>query len=45
MPMWAYLPSPLLVALIMVAVVETVSLIGLVLARRFRLFRRYLWQR
>ena len=35
MPMWAYNMSPLQLALIMVATIEAVSLIGLFLARRF----------
>src|ERR1051325_11685434 len=35
MPMWAYNISPLQLALIMVATMEAVSLIGLFLARRF----------
>ena len=35
MPMWAYNMSPLELALIMVATIEAVSLIGLFLARRF----------
>lgn len=37
MPTWAYNMSPLQLALIMVAVIEAVSLFGLVLARRFLL--------
>lgn len=39
MPMWAYEIPPLFLALIMMVVIETVSLIGLVLARRFLLPR------
>ncbi len=35
MPQWAYEISPLKLALIMVAMIEVVSLIGLMLARRF----------
>jgi len=35
MPLWAYRMSPLLLALLMIAVVELLSLIGLMLARRF----------
>ena len=39
MPIWAYQTSPLLLGLLMVFVIETGSLIGLVLARRFLLPR------
>lgn len=39
MPIWAYQISPLLLALLMVFVIETFSLIGLVLTRRFLLPR------
>lgn len=39
MPLWAYNISPLLLALIMVACIETVSLVGLLLTRRFVLPR------
>ena len=35
MPIWAYQMSPLLLALMMVTLIETVSLIGLFLTRRF----------
>lgn len=37
MPLWAYEISPLQLALIMVARIEAVSLVGLLLARRFLL--------
>jgi hypothetical protein len=39
MPIWAYEMSPLRLALIMVAFIETVALVGLFLARRFLLPR------
>jgi hypothetical protein len=37
MPIWAYQMSPLLLALMMVTLIETISLIGLFLTRRFLL--------
>jgi Protein of unknown function (DUF4239) len=39
MPIWAYQISPLLLAVLMVFVIETCSLLGLILARRFLLPR------
>ena len=39
MPVWAYQISPFLLAMLMVIVIETVSLIGLILTRRYLLPR------
>src|SRR5215204_3168817 len=39
MPIWAYRISPILLALIMVVVIETIALIGLFITRRFLLPR------
>lgn len=39
MPVWAYQISPFLLALLMVIVIETISLVGLILTRRYLLPR------